>query len=91
MTFTHTDKQRALSPATSPLLGTLPASNLLNVNVDWNSVLRSPFDVSFFMTNVTNEDHILFPDGAWGTIGAEGGHPELPRMWGFRLRYHFGS
>ncbi len=90
-TFTHTDSQRARSPTTSPLLGTLPASNLLNVNVDWNGVLSSPFDVSFFMTNVTNESHILFDDGAWGTIGAEGGHPELPRMWGFRVKWHFGG
>ena len=90
-TFTHTDAQRARSPLTSPLLGTLPASNLLNLNVDWKSVLGKPFDLAFFMTNVTKQHHILFPDGAWTTIGAEGGHPELPRMFGFRLKVHFGE
>jgi iron complex outermembrane receptor protein len=90
-TFTHTDKQRVRSPDISPVLGELPPSNLLNVNVDWISVLHSPFDLSFFMTNVTNENHILFDDGAWGTIGAAGGHLELPRMWGFRVKWHFGS
>jgi iron complex outermembrane receptor protein len=54
-------------------------------------VLNSPVDVSFFMTNVTDESNLLFTGGAWGTLGSDGGHPEVPRMWGFRLKYHFGS
>jgi iron complex outermembrane recepter protein len=89
-TFTHTDANRALSPIASPLLYEIPAVNDLNVNADWRSVYGKPFDLSFFMTNVTNEEHLLFPDGAWGTIGAEGGHPDLPRMFGFRVKVHFG-
>jgi hypothetical protein len=28
---------------------------------------------------------------AWGTIGAEGGHPNLPRMFGFQVKMRFGS
>ena len=89
-TFVHTDANRALSPLTSALYE-LPASNLLNLNVDWKSVMGKPFDLSFFVTNLTNENHILFPDGAFTTIGAEGGHPELPRMFGGRLKVHFGG
>jgi iron complex outermembrane receptor protein len=88
--FTHTDANRALSPIASPLLYEIPVANDLNLNADWRSVFGKPFDLSFFMINVTNEQHILFPDGAWGTIGAEGGHPNLPRMFGFRLRAYFG-
>jgi len=90
-TFTHTDSQRARAPSTSPLLHDLPASNLLNLNADWKSVMGSPFDIALFMTNVTKQHHLLFTDGAWGTIGAEGGHPELPRMYGVRLKVHFGD
>ena len=90
-TFTHTDANRALSPIASPLLYELPASNQVNLNADWNSVFGKTFDLSFFMTNVTNEQHILFPDGSWNTYGAEGGHPNLPRMFGGRVRYHFGK
>jgi iron complex outermembrane receptor protein len=90
VTFTHTDSQRASSPVVSPLLYTLPATDILNLNADWRSVLGSPVDISFFMTNVTNEDAVLFNTGAWQTLGTDGGHPELPRMWGFRLKYHFG-
>ena len=90
-TFTHTDANRALSPQTSPLLYEIPNVNDLNINADWRTVFNSPFDLAFFMTNVTDEHHLLFPDGAWGTIGAEGGHPNLPRMYGFRVKYHFGA
>jgi len=90
-TFTHTDANRALSPLASPLLYELPASNQLNVDADWHSVMGKPFDLAFFMTNVTNEQHILFPDGSWGTYGAEGGHPGLPRMFGVRVKYNFGK
>jgi hypothetical protein len=43
------------------------------------------------MTNVTNEERILFPGGAYNTIGADGGHLNMPRMWGFRLKYRFGD
>jgi iron complex outermembrane receptor protein len=90
-TFTHTDANRALSPIASPLLYQIPAVNDLNLNADWHSVFGRPYDLSFFMTNVTNEHHILFPDGSWNTIGAEGGHPNLPRMFGFRVKMRFGS
>ena len=87
-TFTHSDSQRALAPGLSPMYQILP-SNLLNLNVDWKGVMGKPVDLAFFMTNVTNEDHILFNDGAYQTIGADGGHPELPRMFGFRMKVHY--
>jgi iron complex outermembrane recepter protein len=90
-TFTHTDANRALSPIASPLLYQLPEVNDLNLNADWRSVFGRPWDLSLFMTNVTNEHHILFPDGSWGTYGAEGGHPNLPRMFGLRVKVHFGG
>ncbi|MDE2302142.1 MAG: TonB-dependent receptor [Sphingomonadales bacterium] len=90
-TFTHTDANRAVAPITSPYLYEIPATDDLNINVDWKGVFGRPLDLSFFMTNVTNEHHILFPDGAYTTIGAEGGHPNLPRMFGLRAKVHFGD
>jgi iron complex outermembrane receptor protein len=53
-TFTHTDANRALSPIASPLLYEIPVANDLNLNADWRSMFGKPFDLSFFMTNVTN-------------------------------------
>jgi iron complex outermembrane receptor protein len=90
-TFVHTDANRAVSPNASPNFYLIKASNLLNLNAEWASMFGKPFDLSFFMTNVTNQTHIVYPATSLLTIGVEGGHIEPPRMWGFRLRYHFGD
>ncbi len=90
-TFTHTDANQAVAQATSPFLFMLKASNLLNLNADWQAVFRKPIDLSFFMTNVTNEQRITFPGGSFPTIGADVGHVNLPRMFGFRVKYRFGD
>jgi iron complex outermembrane receptor protein len=89
-TFTHTDSNRAVSPEASPNFYLLAASDLLNLNADWRSVLGTSLDLSFFMTNVTNEKRFVYPITAFTTIGGEGGHLNQPRMFGFRLRYRFG-
>ena len=90
--FTHTDSNRAVSPAASPNFFLLKASNLLNLNVDWDSMFGTTLDGSFFMTNVTNEARFNYPTGgSLATYAVEGGHVNQPRMWGFRLRYRFGE
>ncbi|MBU6269299.1 MAG: TonB-dependent receptor, partial [Sphingomonadales bacterium] len=90
-TFTHTDSNRAVSPSVSPNFYLLPASNLLNLNANWNAVMGSPVDLSFFMTNATNEKRIVFPLTSFLTFGAEGGHLNQPRMYGFSMKVRFGS
>ncbi|MGE3690996.1 MAG: TonB-dependent receptor [Novosphingobium sp.] len=89
-TFTHTDANEARSQFATPAY-LVEASNHLNVNVDWNNVLDTPLDLSFFMTNVTNEAYIVFPSSSFFTFGGDGGHVNEPRMWGFRLKYRFGD
>jgi iron complex outermembrane receptor protein len=89
-TFTHADANRAESPDASPLY-LISAENQLNLNVDWHSVMNSPIDLSFFMTNVTNQGRILFPGSAFQTIGADGGTVNQPRMFGFRAKFRFGD
>ncbi len=90
-TLTHTDANRAVSPLASPNFFKLKETNLVNLNASWESILGSPLDLSFFMTNATNEKRILAPSTSLATIGGEGGHLNMPRMWGFRLRYSFGG
>jgi iron complex outermembrane receptor protein len=90
-TFTHTDSNRAVSPAASPNFFLIKKSNLLNLNVDWDSMFGTTLDGAFFMTNATNQKRIVYPVTSLTTIGGEGGHLNQPRMWGFRLRYRFGS
>jgi iron complex outermembrane receptor protein len=68
-----------------------PATNILNVNVNWDDVMGLPVDAAFFMTNVTNE---LYPVGvgqSWNSAGFESFLYAPPRMWGFRLKYRFGD
>jgi iron complex outermembrane receptor protein len=90
-TFTHTDANRAVSPSVSQAFFMLKESNLVNVNVNWRNVLGKPVDLSFFMTNVTNEKRFVYPATSLLTIGGEGGHVNQPRIFGFSLRYHFGN
>jgi iron complex outermembrane receptor protein len=71
--------------------GLLPATNLLNVNVNWNDVMGMPVDAAFFMTNVTNEIHPVNVSRGLGSAGFEDFIYGAPRMWGFRLRYRFGQ
>jgi iron complex outermembrane receptor protein len=89
-TFVHTDKQVA-SLATPPQFGILPATDLLNLNASWNGVLGAPVDLSFFMTNVTQEKFPLNVNSSYNSFGIESATVNEPRMWGFRLRYSFGG
>ncbi|MBV1691080.1 TonB-dependent receptor [Novosphingobium sp. G106] len=89
-TFTHTDANRGVSPNVAPNY-LLPAANLLNLNVDWQSVFGRPIDLSFFMTNVTNQKLVVYPAGTFTTNGQITGQLNQPRMFGFRAKVHFGN
>jgi len=89
-TFVHTDKNQGASPLTTPAY-LVKASDLLNLNVDWKSVMGSPIDMAFYMTNVTNEKLILYPSSGFRTVTVDGGHVNEPRMWGVRVKYRFGQ
>jgi len=100
-TFVYTDKQVAAIAETFPSdpavpirldqVGILPATELLNINVSWEKVLGSDFDAGFFMENVTNKVYPVYPTTLYAPFGAEGVLLGKPRMYGFRLRYNFGS
>jgi iron complex outermembrane receptor protein len=89
-TFTHADSNRAFSPTLAPKY-LLPAANLLNINVDWTSAFGKPIDLSFFMTNVTNQKLIVYPNSGYATFGVVGGQVNQPRMFGFRAKFRFGD
>jgi iron complex outermembrane receptor protein len=96
----HTDKQLTNyvygDPATVALMqgnnfGFVPSTDLLNLNLDWTEVVRSPFDVSFFVTNVTDKHYYQYIPGiASPGSGVEFAVLGMPRMYGARIRYHFG-
>jgi iron complex outermembrane receptor protein len=87
-TFVHTASQQ--SNASTPI-GFLRATDLLNLNATWKDVAGQPFDIGFFMTNVTNEKFHLAGGGFFNSFGFDSGPLNEPRMWGFRLKYRFGE
>ena len=55
------------------------------------STEKCSFDISFFMTNVTNEKFPVAAGGFYNSFGFDSAPINEPRMWGFRLKYSFGE
>lgn len=87
-TYTYTSSQ--VAQADSPL-GILPSSEIINANLNWNSVGGSGFDLALFGTNLTNEKYPVFVGGSWGSTGTESLILGQSRMYGVRLRFNFGG
>jgi iron complex outermembrane receptor protein len=106
-TFTHTDRQLAnydylnepnIIADNGGNFGQLGNRDLLDLNATWQSILGSALDLSLFGTNVTNQHYYTFYAGLGGAgpggvpqVGFETGEVGAPRMYGLRLRYHFGN
>jgi iron complex outermembrane receptor protein len=48
-------------------------------------------DLSFFLTNLTNEIYPVAAGSSTASNGYESLNYAAPRMWGFRVKYSFGS
>jgi iron complex outermembrane recepter protein len=72
-------------------VGRTPASNLVNINVNWNKVAGSPVDLAFFATNVFEETFPVAHGSGWPSFGIGDVMLNPPRMYGVRLRYSFGE
>ncbi len=88
-TFTHQDSQGGSVSSLSSGLYQLPSQDLLNLNLNWSSVAGSPADISFFVTNLTKQKFYTFTTGA--SFGFDSAILNEPRMFGARLKYHFGK
>jgi iron complex outermembrane receptor protein len=103
-TYTHTDQMfvnpndrayvgtAASSPAAVAMLQSLSwvqATNLVNVNVNWDSVFDKPLDLAFFVTNLTNQHYYSYIPGLASAVGFETAQVGPPRMFGFRAKVHF--
>jgi iron complex outermembrane recepter protein len=94
----HTDEQLTSYAYQSPAtvaefggnLGLLPSTNLLNLNLNWDSIFGSPIDLSIFGTNVTQKNYYNYVPGL-ASSGSEYAVLGVPRMYGARLRYRFGA
>ncbi|MCW1430750.1 TonB-dependent receptor [Novosphingobium sp. JCM 18896] len=89
-TYVHTSSQVTSASAVTPF-GTVPAFDLLNLNLAWNGIAGSPIDLAAFVTNVTNEKYYTFLGGGWQSTGVEYASLGMPRMYGLRLKFRFGA
>jgi iron complex outermembrane receptor protein len=71
--------------------GILPPTDLVNLSLDWNSIVGKPVDLMLFATNVTNKAYYTFIPGIGLSTGFETAQLGLPRMYGLRLRVRFGN
>ena len=98
-TFTHVDSQvsnyadsAAVNNPSVAALGTLQSRNLLDLNLNWYSVMGSPFDISFFATNVTQDKYYTFVPGLYSaSTGFETAQLGEPCFYGARVRFRFGG
>jgi iron complex outermembrane recepter protein len=97
--FVHTDKyfsshsnDAAFAAGRVPFNASIaPATDLINLNMNWKGIGGSPLDLAVFATNVTNEKYHVAAAGGISTFGAEYVFLGEPRMYGVRLRYNFGD
>ncbi|CAN7286370.1 TonB-dependent receptor [Phenylobacterium sp. LjRoot219] len=98
-TFTHTSEyftghgsDAAFAAGAIPFNASLsPATDLLNLNLNWRNIAGRPVDLAVYATNIGQEKYYVAAANALSTVGAEYLILGEPRMYGVRLRYRFGG
>ena len=92
--YAWTDKMYA-SASTTPKddpLAWVKAYGVLNMSLEWSDIMGKPFDLRFFMTNVTNKTYRTYAYvGMQQASGFTNSIYGEPRMYGVSLRYRFGA
>jgi iron complex outermembrane receptor protein len=64
----------------------------LNLNATWGSIGGTPIDFALFAMNVTNKKYYTYVQDLYDTaLGFVASIPGEPRMFGARVRFHFGA
>jgi iron complex outermembrane receptor protein len=65
----------------------------LDLTANWHNVLGAPVDLGMFVTNLTNKTYRIGTNDLTqrSSLGVRGDIYAAPRMWGFSLKYRFGS
>ena len=94
-TFTHTDDMIAnyLDRAVPGFsyLDRVPATNFLDLNLNWEQMFGKPVDLSVFATNVTGDKYYTFIPGLMQGTGFETASLGQPTFYGVRVKIHFGD
>ena len=97
--FTHTDahfsnhgSDRGFAQGAIPYNASIaPATDLLNLNLTWTGIGGSPIDLALYATNVTNQKYHVSSGNGLASTGADFLILGAPRMFGARVKFHFGD
>jgi iron complex outermembrane recepter protein len=87
----YIDKNTPGLPPEAAALSYEKAVALLNLNVNWTGIAGSPVDLSLFATNVLGEHYFTGESGLFSAVQFETQSYGEPRMFGARLKFHFGG
>jgi iron complex outermembrane receptor protein len=71
--------------------GTLPSYGLVNMNLNWHSILGHPIDAELFVTNLAGKLYYNNVTQFYNNFGFEDHYPGEPRTYGGRIRIRFGK
>jgi len=69
----------------------MPSYENFNMRVDWKNILGNSVDAAFFMTNVTDNTHVIGGFPIYAQLGFTSLVYNEPQMYGFTLKYRFGG
>lgn len=87
-THIYTGETRIL-PSTVAPYDVIDSYRLLNANLGWESILNTPVDFSFFVTNLRDEEYVTNISGSLESFGFVSRSTGRPRMYGARISYRF--
>jgi iron complex outermembrane receptor protein len=82
---------QSVSPVLAEPIANMPHFQDFDIRADWTDILGSPFDAGFFMTNVTDNLHVVGVVPLMTSLGFSSASYNPPRMYGFSLKYRFGG
>jgi iron complex outermembrane receptor protein len=67
----------------------MPSYENFDLKVDWTNVFGSTFDVGAFVSNLTDNTHIVGEQTLYTALGFTAASYNPPRMFGFSVKYRF--
>jgi iron complex outermembrane receptor protein len=80
---------QSTSPLENEILNVQPHYQNFDIRADWTNIFGQPIDAAFFMTNVTDNLHIVGEIPLSTSLGFSSVAYNPPRMFGFSLKYRF--
>lgn len=89
-TYSSIGKQRSAATSSGPF-GLLDGFEVVNLNLGWDNIFNSSFDLVVFGTNILDEKYVTYTSGTFNLLGYESRALGTPRLIGARLKYRFGG